>query len=394
MADSQVSTEIHSPINQTAREKKTRELPNLSDCRCCNRRINNTNPKERLRILTSEWRIVLLCKQCYKLVESAQLCSYCLRDDGRTARASPAAVEEDLFFQCPRCERRIHKDCVSNYSMFAPWSFLSGTVIADSHRSFICIDCWMPKLLGNRSRRRVCRDNTKGRMKVSSESCSLESSRVSDFPEMHKSLEDVANEANHVAHEKIVVAVESMDKALKKAVAARRAVELASGALDLVAKEGEKNRVIAAEGSSVIVDDAQLAFQLHRAINSSRRIANNLCLLNTSGLNVPKVLGQNGNSSLGSTIGGLDSTSPNDVDVLQSQAGIETSTSSSKLRNIGGDDNSMDAESHSCLKENRLQLNEAEQRCREKCDPKCDLMRDEKCNGKPNRYLRKYSRRR
>ncbi|GAB4855725.1 hypothetical protein Ancab_024369 [Ancistrocladus abbreviatus] len=390
------------PPTAAAAKKKTRELPNLSDCHCCNRRINTTNPKQRLRTLNSEWRIILLCKQCYKLVESAQLCSYCLTGPGKTSASAAAEEEGDRFRQCPRCERRVHTDCIAKYSKLAPWCFLpggggGGGGAACSCTFFVCIDCWMPKSLENNNFRdhKVCGGRARRDGKTMADSCSPGNSRVSDgHPVKRKSLEVEANEADCVAKKKTAVAIEAKDKAMRKAVVARRAVELAYGALDIVAKKGEGEDMVAGRSSSVVIDDdVQLAFQLHRAMNSSPRISKNMCLLNKRCSDVQGASNHKCSLSSGSSMEGLDGNLVIDLDGLGSQALIQTS-SSSKSTNIGsGEDSTMDAESQSCPEQHGVHLNETAREGGERCDSNSGVMQGERCNVERDRYFWKYSRR-
>ncbi|XP_074307938.1 uncharacterized protein LOC141642870 [Silene latifolia] len=251
------------PLNHS--NKKTRDLPNLSDCYCCSRRINCTNPKNKLGILTSEWRIVLLCKKCHSLVESSQFCSYCL------TRVSSA------FYECKKCRRRIHKDCVSKFSFGS-----SGNC---SDEFSVCFDCWIPNLLENEySRSRAVRIGTSKKQaeKNGVESTSLASSDLCNLQKKEKVLENVVNEANADAERKIVIAIEAKEKVLTKVMAAKKAMDIASGSLGIVEID---------QGGLVVDEDAQLAIRLHREMNSSPRISRNLCSMNTHCVDVPKVNG-------------------------------------------------------------------------------------------------------
>ena len=80
-----------------------------------------------------------------------------------------------------------------------------------------------------------------------------------------KLLEDVVKDANCAMEKKVAVAVKSREVAVKKAGVANRAVELANNALEEC-------------------DDAELAFRLHRAMNSSPRISKNRILCEQNGL--------------------------------------------------------------------------------------------------------------
>ena len=120
-----------------------------------------------------------------------------------------------------------------------------------------------------------------------------ESSRV--LPELNslKSLQDAANDASSVAKNKIEAAVKARDEAVRKALVARKAVELANNALDLVASDANNK-----EEDGVFIDDVELAFQLHRVMNSSPRISSNFCSLNTSCLAIIPRSAASGNPSV------------------------------------------------------------------------------------------------
>lgn len=293
------SMDFPPPAPPNHRKKKTRDLPNLSDCHCCNRRINSTNPKNRLQILASQWRIVLLCKCCYNLVESSQYCSYCL------SRVSSSSMES--FYECKRCQRRVHKACASMFS------FGSGNDCCSGGFS-VCFDCWIPKFLGNDYKARVLRSRTKSKVvKFGGDlTNSLGSFGVCDSHDKGKG-ENELNDVHVVAKKKIAAALEAKEKACNKALVAKKAAVLTSKTVGLVSvdKDGSDQR------GSVVDHDALLAIRLHRAMNSSPRISRNSCLLNTHCVDVPEV---NGCS-----------------DCLGSRAVVETSCSS-KPTNDGDDE--------------------------------------------------------
>ncbi|XP_068318326.1 uncharacterized protein [Pyrus communis] len=116
--------------------KKTRELPNLSECHCCHLRVDiaNASAKSKLHILYSEWRVVLLCKKCLSRVESSELCSYCF------AATSPS---QDDSFICCQCNRRVHRHCDSEYRGIALLSQDSCLAVEVG----VCADCWLPESL-------------------------------------------------------------------------------------------------------------------------------------------------------------------------------------------------------------------------------------------------------
>ncbi|XP_071935792.1 uncharacterized protein [Coffea arabica] len=271
------SAQVHLPQN----DKKTRDLPNLSDCHGCGLRIDYSNPKLRLQPLDSFWRIVLLCKKCIKQVTSGQICLYCFKDI-----ANPSS---DCLV-CRDCDRLIHKDCVSKFGNSTPWSFCTRDLGFS-----VCIDCWVPELLKN---------SVRVRKKKNENGDSGSSGRAQNAD---RSLEETVKDAHCSVEKKVALAVKAKEKALRKAVVAKNAVELASNALDLAVKKDGIGKTISEglmgnashEGSGVsdvtrVVDDAELAFRLHRAMNSSPRISKNTCSVNLSCSDVLKKNGSNG----------------------------------------------------------------------------------------------------
>ncbi|KAL6514680.1 hypothetical protein OROGR_020259 [Orobanche gracilis] len=238
-------------------DKRTRDQPNFSDCHCCGRRINNSNPKDRLQPLDSVWRIVLLCRKCRRDVHSGQTCPYCFRITGASGE----------FLTCSACERKIHKDCVSDYGNCTPWCYLG--VGSDGFR--ICVDCWVPGLLKNSTRVRGRCEN-KGGMK--------------DKGEYEVLLENVVKNAKSEVEKK----VKSKTKVGKNDTS------------ELMAKK-EKDSLKAENsnqsGSFEVAEDAEVAIQLHRAINSSPRIL----MKSLSDLDVSSIMDWNGLSYKKSLLG-------------------------------------------------------------------------------------------
>ncbi|KAI3803845.1 hypothetical protein L1987_32008 [Smallanthus sonchifolius] len=223
-------------------EKKTRELPNLSDCHGCAVRINYTNPRERLQPLDSMWRIVLLCKNCTKRVNSSELCPYCFS----------AVIDEYDCFKCRDCQHSIHKDCVARYSLRSGLS--------------VCVDCWIPDAFANLVRAR------KMKFRIRNNECC---EQAATFPESRASVGGT-NEPELFLEEverKVAAAGKASENALRKAVVAKNAVGLAKGVLSVVA-----SRKVAGGCETTVVDDADLAVLLHRVINSSLRISKYACL--------------------------------------------------------------------------------------------------------------------
>ncbi|XP_050381370.1 uncharacterized protein LOC126798444 isoform X2 [Argentina anserina] len=125
----------------TSRGKKTRDLPNLTECHCCHRRVDLAKSKNSmLHLLYSEWRIVLLCTKCLSRVESTELCSYCFHDSS----------SGDDCFSCRQCRRRVHRDCDSEYRGSAVWSGSSSSPEEVS----VCGDCWVSESLARWRRSR------------------------------------------------------------------------------------------------------------------------------------------------------------------------------------------------------------------------------------------------
>ncbi|XP_038684804.1 uncharacterized protein LOC119984771 isoform X2 [Tripterygium wilfordii] len=107
--------------------------------------------------------------------------------------------------------------------------------------------------------------------------------RVLDEGDCATSMEYVVKDANAVVEKKVKAAERAREVAPRKAVvglAARKAVELASNALDLIAKRDEHGSVKGCDSDDKI-DDVELAFRLHRAMNSSSRSSKTFCPVNS-----------------------------------------------------------------------------------------------------------------
>ncbi|KAH7518575.1 hypothetical protein FEM48_Zijuj09G0186000 [Ziziphus jujuba var. spinosa] len=368
--------------------KKTRDLPTLSECHACKFRIDIADGKSKLHTLYSEWRIVLLCKKCFAGVESSEICSYCFG----------SVSEEDRCFTCSECNRRVHRDCFSEYKTFASRSHSS---CLGSEKLSVCMDCWIPRPLA--SWRGVVLSDRNGKRKRrnggSESGIPLSDNGV---------LEDVVKDANSMVEKKIEAAAEARERAATKAAVAKKAIEFATNALGFVAKIDER------EGS---VDDSQLAFELHRAINgSSRRISKNLCSVNLACLAAPKGCwefdgGGGGDdqfirascSANGSVCGRPDSCSygetfeenrdKNVSEALDLSLKEGEGSCSMKTINLGGDDNgSMDFESLSFCKEEEESIEQNSKRCDAK-KPDCNLFKYYQRRRKKNdRYFLKYRR--
>ncbi|XP_057976639.1 uncharacterized protein LOC131163854 [Malania oleifera] len=412
--------------------KKTRDLPNLYDCHSCKFHVSNIG-KDKLRALTSVWRIVLLCKKCFSRVESAEICSYCF---------SETSAES---LRCRECARCVHRDCVLERRDVAPWSYsFSSSGIS------VCVDCWVPKLLANakgvsRSRK------VGGQEKDIGKSSLVANSRDLENRDGGVRLEDVVKDANCVAEKKIADAARAKENALRKAADARRAMELASNALEFVVRRDECGR-------NMFINDEELALQLHRAINGSRRISRDVCSMNLTCFTIPTrrecdddiVSVRMFNSGSPSVCGKLEVCTDNklvgnpDRSISEPSVHIRVScedsnvqfnkvkpdgvvdvrtgtrdgecqgtcdnrddkeemplkegegSCSNKLIVSSAGDNSTESESHSCQKKDELRADmgpsEFGTNGQLKYGEDAGLLKDEKC-GKPDRYLRKYSKR-
>ncbi|XP_023530660.1 uncharacterized protein LOC111793145 [Cucurbita pepo subsp. pepo] len=253
--------------------KRTRDLPDFSECHACGFRIDVVDGRSRLNSLYSEWRIVLLCKKCFSLVESSQVCSYCFADSRGDS------------FNCCDCNRRVHTECFAQYSRVAPWSYSSsGSVFS------VCIDCWVPKPIVTA---RAILKNRKIRRK-NIHASDLQSSKVSTTRDC-KSLTAILKDSNCSVEKKGNAAVRAGEHAPKKTAVDRTGFELASDALNLVAQRDEST----AKESRESADDAELAIELHRAMNSSPRLSKNFCSVNSNYMACENVRVDDGDTSIG-----------------------------------------------------------------------------------------------
>ncbi|KZV44500.1 hypothetical protein F511_25758 [Dorcoceras hygrometricum] len=245
-------------------EKRTRDQPNLSDCHSCGRRINHTNPKDRLQPLDSVWRIVLLCRRCRKKLNSGQTCPYCFKETEHSGN----------IFRCCVCQRIIHKVCAGDYGKCAPFCYLGVDL---GFR--VCVDCWVPDGLKN-SISTCGRSEDKDPFKHKSEA--------------KDSFEKTVKDANrHV--EKVKMAVGDKDQALKKATVAKNAANNVQHILGFVRKNDRdegKDASSDCSGKNKVSDDAELAIRLHRAMNSSPRMLRDKCQVNSCSDDL-----ENGNSN-------------------------------------------------------------------------------------------------
>lgn len=333
----------------SSNKKKTRDLPNLSECHSCGFQFDSCAGKNRLQTLYSEWRIVLLCKICFARVESSQLCSYCFKGSS------------DNCFHCCECKRIIHKDCFLDYASVAPCSFSSSNFS-------VCVDCWVPKSVAAK-RASLRPSNRKKSAVLGFGDCQI------------KSPEDVVREANSAVHRKIEADAKARELAEEKALAARRAAELTKVALDSMSL-GDDNGSPAAG-----IDDVELALQLHQAVNSSSSILKNMCSVNSCCLAIQKSLVSSGKSV-------------SDPSICVRVSGYGSSINMDCLDHKRFDDswirpNAKDSNAEAQFKEgegscsNRVMYSES-QSCR-KWNSQV-VPADERCNGKPAGYLSKYNR--
>jgi hypothetical protein len=236
------------------------------------------------------------------------------------------------------------------YRSVAPWSYsCSGEEFS------VCVDCWVPRPIAvSRGRRRKIRRKDKS----------------GEALDGAKSLKDVAEDANCVAEKKIEAAARAREEALRKAVVARRAVELATNALDFVARRNESGEK---EG---VVNDAEMALRLHRAMNSSPRTSRNL-LVRGSGLRNPSGEVCTYNKSVSEHLY-QDGDSSTDVDCPKPDGRIDVRTG----------EKDCDAEDENV----GVPMKEGECGSWHK-QHKPTMPEDERYKGKPNRYLLKYCRR-
>lgn len=166
------------------------------------------------------------------------------------------------------CERKIHKDCVKGYGNCTPWCYLG--VGLEGFRD--CVDCWVPELLKN-SIRVFGRSENKGGLKDKGEAKDL--------------LENVVQDGKCEVEKKVKRVAKPKEQVLRRAKGAMNAVDLADGASDLLAKKDRDSSKAGnsnCSGTIEVVDDAELAIQLHRVINSSPRILRGKSLVNSSTL--------------------------------------------------------------------------------------------------------------
>ncbi|XP_057803258.1 uncharacterized protein LOC131018557 [Salvia miltiorrhiza] len=245
-----------------ATEKRTRDQPNLSDCHCCGRRIIQSNPKDRLHPMDSVWRIVLLCRKCRRSVSSGQTCPYCFQATGSSG---------DLC-TCRVCQRKIHEVCVRDYGKCTPWCYLG----AGFEGFRVCVDCWVPELLKNSVQ--VLGSENSGGLKEKGEGKDL--------------LENAEQNGKCGVEKKVKKAVKAKDQVSRRGKEAIDEGDLVDGTCDLLAKNDKDSLKAGSSncsGETEVVDDAELAIQLHRVINSSPRILRGVPLENSNDVGGSKI---------------------------------------------------------------------------------------------------------
>lgn len=346
--------------------KKTRDLPNLSECQACGFRIDSCSStgNNKIQILYSEWRIVLLCNKCHYRVESSQICSYCFKETSR-----------DFFLTCCQCKRCVHRNCFLKCKSFAPWSYSSCSM-----EFSICVDCWLPKSMMKRQGLLSL-----GKNGTNCANLGNSNSRV------------LNGGGNCVVERKIVVALRARGMVERKAVVKERAIEMESKALHM----GLKRDAGGENGKKVAVDDAELAFQLHRTMNSSPRISKNLCAVDSSCSRVPKKRGFDG----ALVLGGSDSGNPSvclDLEVCIDKK-LKESTDRSFLDtfiSVNSEDLAVRLkEGEGSCSNNMLKSSGDEtstnfdSRSSHNNQYESTSYKVEICNGKPDRFLLKYRKR-
>ncbi|KAF9601252.1 hypothetical protein IFM89_018362 [Coptis chinensis] len=287
--------------------------------------------------------------------------------------------------------------------------------------SFRCIDCWIPRTLKKVVRKRKRSSSSSSSSNVDWDSSSLDMPRV-ETEGNPKSIEDKVKDAKSNAEMKVANAAKVREEALKKAAMARKAAQKAANALDVaVAANGE----VQGDGSCCpVVDDAELALRLHRAINSSPRIFRNMRSVKLENLVDPKEVKLNASSlsrqsdpekrvlngelkvctgNIGKAASGRKSSeSVSDIGPVKksdhADCNIENPTKeeqascSSKVAISSENGNSTDSGSQSCQKQEGSKLNSRETPCQSVYDKDSSEQEGKSPHG-PDICLKTYSRR-
>ncbi|ERN16033.1 hypothetical protein AMTRI_Chr11g94790 [Amborella trichopoda] len=301
----------------------SKELPRISECHSCSYLVSGKG-KDKLHTLASEWRVVLLCKNCLNAVNSGTNCSYCFS----------ALENSGCVLNCRKCDHRVHQGCASKHR---------GSLLQCSSGSFLCVDCWVPKSrlnfgcgsnksdsFGTQDSKSLLRFgetkvfgdcDSKAEKSVSSasfpetnsgsvdktmvsvaikpldkenpcidgeselnkyqdaekhvsDSVSEKASRFSFNGNCCRSLEEIVKEANSAAARAMTIAASAKENALRKAMVARNAASAARNALNFLAiLEQEENEakeslqsnasLMGDDGNSNIADRAEKSNGIH-----------------------------------------------------------------------------------------------------------------------------------
>ncbi|XP_020583154.1 uncharacterized protein LOC110026528 [Phalaenopsis equestris] len=209
--------------------------PNLYACHRCGLGFPVNCSVERLKILDSLWRVVLLCHECFALVGSGQICSYCF---------SWFPELEKGLIDCNTCFRRVHRGCVYLHHRNFSDSLLDA-------RSFVCVDCRpIPQL-------------PREDLKKDGGSSSRRAFRVS--------FQDAAKGSAPILGKKAIGKGKAGENVGKKVIVGRGSSGLKRKAFDAVDMVKKPSCV------NLTVPDEKMALQLHQTINGSKRIFRSSC---------------------------------------------------------------------------------------------------------------------
>ncbi|XP_019425496.1 PREDICTED: uncharacterized protein LOC109334274 isoform X2 [Lupinus angustifolius] len=338
----------------SSQQKKTRDLPKLTECHSCGFKVDicsNVDGKNALQPLYSEWRVVLLCSKCFSKVESSQICSYCFSET--------ASSEIDSCFSCVQCRHSVHKSCFFDCKDTAPWSY---TACLGSEFS-VCVDCWIPKQLAISRRMRMMKakggmikkkgsrvSSEKGKSRVLIESGDC---RVLGAGDLVGSMEGLVNDVGRAEENKVETATRVREEAIKKGVVAKRAIKKADNGLRLAGnrKEVSQNVRSLKRDNVRVADGSAVTFEKHSHMICPPRISKSHCLLNTNCLDTSKSkAARDGSSSktlsLGNA-GGCDKHEVSNNDKLNEDA---DKSSFEPLVSLGSLDSDYSADpSHLCM---------------------------------------------
>ncbi|KAE9591863.1 hypothetical protein Lal_00038671 [Lupinus albus] len=338
----------------SSQQKKTRDLPKLTECHSCGFKVDicsNVDGKNALQPLYSEWRVVLLCSKCFSKVESSQICSYCFSET--------SSSEIESCYSCVQCHHSVHKSCFYDCKDTAPWSY---TACLGSDFS-VCVDCWIPKQLaisrimrmmkakGGMTKKKGSRVSTeKGNSRVLNESGY---SRVLGAGDLVGSMENLVNDVGRAEENKVETATRVRDEAIKKAVVAKRAVKKADNTSRLVGNQKEVSQNVRSlkRDSVRVADGSAVTFELHQHMISPPRISKSRCVLNTNCLDTSKSKaardGSSSKSLSSGSAGGCDKHEVSNDDKLNEDS---NKSSFEPLVSLGSLDSDYSADpSHLCM---------------------------------------------